>query len=383
MRILQVHNHYRHPGGEDSAVKAEATLLREAGHQVIPYREDNPYGNVEAARDVALSSWNPFSANRIAAFARDEQPDVAHIHNTWYRLTPSVVRALKRMGIPTVMTLHNYRLMCGNALFLRNGKPCELCVGSHPWHGVRHRCYRGSFPSSLAAATAIAVGKKSQVWERDVDLFLALTDFARARFIADGLPADRVWTAPNFVHDPGPRLWPPSESKTIVYAGRTSPEKGVQVLLDAWERADTADLQLEIIGRTHPSLRTARRLPGVEFIGELNHEDVQDKLVRARALVFPSLWYEGLPMVLLEAMAAGLAVAGSNIGSVTETLGHQPHDLLVPPADPDRLAAAIATLRSHTAVDAAGEANRAQWETRYTPKIRLSVLEDAYRVARA
>ena len=221
-----------------------------------------PWRRRPTAAAMLASPWNPAAARRLRAAARRARPDVAHVHNTWFALTPSVVAALDGIVVPVVVTLHNYRLLCANASLFRDGRPCQDCVGTHPWHGVQHRCYRGSAVSSTAVAATIAVNRALGTWERHVRLFLALNDFARDRFVAGGLPADRVWVKPNSVGDPGPRAGPPSRSRTVLVAGRLTPEKGVGVLLEAWRRLAPADLELVIAGDGPMRAELERAAPG-------------------------------------------------------------------------------------------------------------------------
>ena len=152
LKVLQVHNQYRELGGEDTVVAMEAAILRNGGHEVFPYRFSNATNLAGTGVSLLASSWNPRSAARIRRVIEETRPDVAHVHNTWWAASPSIVSALNDAGVPTVVTLHNYRLVCANAMLFRDGKPCEDCVGSHPWHAVRHRCYRGSGPASIVAA---------------------------------------------------------------------------------------------------------------------------------------------------------------------------------------------------------------------------------------
>ncbi|MCP4246325.1 MAG: glycosyltransferase family 4 protein, partial [bacterium] len=188
--------------------------------------------------DFLRGPWNPAAARRIRELVRVHAPDGTHGHNTWSHLSPSVFHGAHEGGSPTVLTLHNYRLACVNALLLRDGKPCELCVSSqNAWYGVRYRCYLDSYTQSMASAAAITFNRRRGTWRKDVDLILALTEFARQRFIESGLPADRIAVKPNFVPDPGPRTGPPEESDLVLYVGRLSTEKGPDVLVEAWDRA--------------------------------------------------------------------------------------------------------------------------------------------------
>lgn len=381
MRILQVHNHYRHAGGEDSVVLAEAELLRSADHQVDQYLVRNPTGALAAAGSLAFSAWNPWAARDVRSFAERHRPDVAHVHNTWYSLSPSILRALKDGGLPLVMTLHNYRLVCANALLFRSGRPCQDCVGTHPWHGVRHKCYRGSTLASAAAATTIALGQARHTWDRDVDLFLALSEFAKRQFVAGGMPPSKIRVKPNFVSDPGPRSRPPSDSRTLLYVGRLSPEKGVDLIIDAWEALDATNLELHIVGDgpSRPHL-AAREVAGVRLLGALPNNEVARLMSAARALLFPSIWYEGQPMVILEAFASGLPVLGSDLGGTAELLAPLGNRWLVrQPADHEVWSSAVFGLLDDDEVDATGRLVRELYETRFTPDAGLSHLEETYR----
>jgi glycosyltransferase involved in cell wall biosynthesis len=380
MRILQVHTRYRYEGGEDAVARAEAALLTQAGHQVVPYVAENPVGAGPTAAAMLASPWNPAAARRLRAAARRARPDVAHVHNTWFALTPSVVAALDGIGVPVVVTLHNYRLVCANASLFRDGRPCEDCVGSHPWHGVQHRCYRGSAVSSAAVAATISLNRAVGTWDRHVGLFLALNDFARDRFVAGGLPADRVWVKPNSVADPGPRPGPPSGSRTVLFAGRLTPEKGVGVLLEAWRRLAPAGLELVVAGDGPMRAELERRPPpGVRFLGQLDPPAVQGWMLRSRALVFPTWLYEGQPMSVLEAFAAGLPVLASRLGGNAELVGALGDGWLAPARDPAALAERLADLADDASVDQAGAVARRLYEERFAERHNLQALEAAYR----
>ena len=381
MRILQVHTRYRYEGGEDAVARAEAALLAEAGHEVVPYVAENPRRPGPTAASMLTSAWNPLAARTLRAVAGRVRPDVAHVHNTWFALTPSVVAILDAMGVPVVMTLHNYRLLCVNASLFRDGRPCEDCVGTHPWHGVQHRCYRDSVASSAAVAASITLNRLLGTWHRHVRVFLALNDFARERFVSGGLPPGRVWVKPNSVADPGRRPCPPSRSRTVLFVGRLTPEKGVGELLEAWPAAGEAGLELVVIGDGPMRAELERRSPpAVRFLGRLEPAAVRRWMLGSRALVFPTWLYEGQPLSVLEAFAAGLPVLASRLGGNVELIGCVGDDWLVPTRDPTALAERLAVLTDER-VDQAGGRARQVYERRFTGPRNLQVLEAAYREA--
>jgi glycosyltransferase involved in cell wall biosynthesis len=382
MRILQVHSRYREAGGEDAVMRAEGELLSRAGHEVIPYVGENPTRPLPTAAALAMASWNPLAARAMQGVIQRVQPDIAHVHNTWFSLSPSVIAALDRAGVPVVVTLHNFRLVCVNALLFRDGHPCEDCVGTHPWRGVRHRCYRGSAVASTAVATATATNRALGTWHRHVRLFLALNEFARDRFIRGGLPAHKILVKPNFVSDPGPRDAPPSSSPVVLYVGRLASEKGVMVLLEAWRALGPTNLELVIIGDGHPRTQLERRAPpGVSFKGWLPPEEVRRWMLQSRALVLPSVGYEGQPMAVLEALAAGLPVLASRTGGNVELLEPQGPAWLVTPGVPAAWARALRALEDGALVDEVGARAHRLYEQRFTEQIGSRLLEEAYRTA--
>ncbi len=384
MKILQIHTQYRQPGGEDTVASNEAELLRDAGHTVIEHREQNPPGSLAAGGDMVRAAWNPKAARRVRELVEAHQPDVTHVHNTWYHLSPSVFGGARQGGSPTVLTLHNYRLACANAMLLRDGKPCEKCVSSqNPWYGVRYKCYLDNYAQSFVSASTIAFNRRRGTWRRDVDLILALTDFARDRFIESGIPENRIAVKPNFVLDPGPRHRPVDDSDLVLFVGRLTTEKAPDVLVDAWDRAGL-DYRLDLIG-VGP-LEEDLRQQGVRNVtlrGQLDRSAVREKMLSARALVLPSIWYEGLSMVLLEALAAGLPVIASDIGPIPEVVAPLGPEWLAKPGDAGDLARRLAQLTDSGAVVATGAAARALYEQKYSASQGLADLEAVYeKVAR-
>jgi glycosyltransferase involved in cell wall biosynthesis len=381
-RILQIATHYREPGGEDAVVAAEARLLAGAGHEVIRYRAWNDRNDLKAAAQLAVSSWNPWAARTVRRLVQEHRPQITHVHNTWFALSPSIFRELRRYGAPVLMTVHNYRLVCSNALLFRSGRPCEDCVGSHPWHGVRHRCYRGSWVGSAAAAANIALQRTRGTWVQDVDAFLALNEFSKRRLVAGGIPDEKIILKPNFVDDPGPRANRPSQSGQVLFVGRLSPEKGILELLDAWRRASPRKLRLLVVGDGPlASQARARTDASIRLLGRQHKREVTKLMLSSRALVLPSRWYEVQAVVLLEAMAAGLPVLASDLGGNSEALGAIGSEWLVAPGRVGDWSRALSGLARGSVVDDAGARARSAYRARFTPEVGLRNLERAYSAA--
>ena len=295
-------------------VDQERSLLESAGHTVEQCIAHNPTGVVNSVNALLRAPWNRAAAQRVVTAAQTFQPDVVHVHNTWFALSPAVISGLASAGFKVVVTLHNFRTACANGLLLRKGRVCDLCVGSHAGHAVLHRCYRDSALMSVPAALAIEVPRRRGVWARDVARFLVLDNDAIPDLVASGIPADRITVRPNFAADPGARTLPPSAADDVIYLGRLSPEKGPQVLMEAWRRATPAGLRLRFYG--DGPLRGALEASaanGASLEGRLPRGDVAALLREARALVFPSTCREAGPLVPIEAAAAGLPIIMSNV----------------------------------------------------------------------
>jgi glycosyltransferase involved in cell wall biosynthesis len=379
-RVLQIHTKYREPGGEDAVADRERRLLEENGHEVLAVRLSNAEGGARAAMQLGTYGWSPVTASRLMRIAREARPEVAHLHNTWYALSPTVLGSLKRAGIPTVVSLHNYRLACVNSGLQRGGRPCELCLGKVPWRGVRHRCYRDSAAASAAAALGIQIHRLTGTWKHNVDLFLALTDFARQKLVLAGLPEGRIVVKPNFTPDPGPRPAAPSASRRIAFIGRLSPEKGLALALTAWRRAELPNLELAIAGEG-PERRSleARAPASVRFLGRLDRGAVDELLHSSRAVLLPAASYEAQPLGALEAMAAGAPVLGSDLGGVGETIRPLGPAWSVSPHTVAAWAKALSRLADDRFVDAGGLAARRTYEERHSPARGAEALERRYR----
>nr|WP_259331163.1 glycosyltransferase family 4 protein [Thermus thermophilus] len=317
-------------------------------------------------RQGLVTLWNQGAYRRVREAIRQHRPDLVHVHNTFPLASPAVIHAAKAEGVPVVMTLRNYRLLCVNALFFREGRVCEDCLGRLPWRGVVHGCYRDSRLASLGVASMLALHRALRTWNL-VDRFIALTEFARQKFVEGGLPAEKIVVKPNFVHpDPGPGE---GRGGYALFVGRLSPEKGVRTLLRAWALLG-GRVPLKVVGDgplADEVREAARRLPGVEWLGRKSPKEVYALMGEAAFLVFPSEWYETFGRVAIEAFAKGTPVVASRIGAVGEVTEDGRTGLHFRPGDPEDLAAKVEWLLAHPEELARMRKEaRAEYETKYT-----------------
>lgn len=349
--LLIVHTFYQRPGGEDAVYRAEAALLEAHGHTVerLEFHNDelNSMSRLGAARRAI---HNGSAAEVIEQRVRRTRARIVHFHNTFPLLSPSVYVAARRGGARVIQTLHNYRLVCPSALMLRDGAPCDLCVGrAFAWPAVRYACYRDSRAASAVVATMLSAHRLRGTWTSQVDAYIAVSDFLGRQVARGGIPRERILVkGPHLQHDPGCGS---HDQEFVLFAGRLSEEKGVRVLLEAWARL-RAPIELRIFGdgplRDEVEAAAARDTR-IRLVGHVPAEDVVQAMQRARLLVAPSVWYEGAPVVFAEAAATGLPVVSTRIGAIPESVEDGVSGVLVPPRDAQALADAVALLWADTA----------------------------------
>ncbi|MBK8019904.1 MAG: glycosyltransferase family 4 protein [Chloroflexi bacterium] len=327
MRLLLVHNYYQQPGGEDVVFASERDLLAKMGHDVhVLTAHNDSVAEIPRSRAFVESIWSRSFQRILDAKIAEVRPDVVHFHNTFMVISPAAFYTVKKWRIPLVQTLHNYRLACPAATFFRDGQICEACLGHFvPLPGIRHGCYRESKVTTATVAAMMTVHRAMRTWSNQVDRFVVLTEFARQKFMETGLPDEKMVVKPNFlVEDPdvGAR-----SGGYALFVGRLSEEKGVRTLVESWSALPHIPLKIVGDGPLMPELRAlveSRSLTNVELLGRRSREDTLAFMKDAYCLVFPSEWYEGLPMTIVEAFACGVPVIASNVGAMRELVaeGH-------------------------------------------------------------
>lgn len=376
-RILIVHNAYQQRGGEDSVMEAEAELLASRGQTVERFmRHNDAIARMSRLGAALNTTWSKPTARDFELALRSFRPDVVHVHNTFPLMSPAIYWVANRLRVPVVQTLHNFRLLCPGALFLREGKVCEDCSGRLPWRGVVRGCYRESRPASAALAGMLVVHRAAGTWRNKVSRYIALNEFCRAKFVAGGLPAERIVVKPNFVDFPAPAE---VERAGFLFVGRLSAEKGVTALADAARQVPGVALRVAGSG---PEASCLEGIAGVAALGALDGSTVRAEMGRAMALVLPSIWYENFPRTLVEAYACGLPVIASRIGALAELVRDGETGLLFEPGNAADLADKLRWAQAHPQRMAEmGRKARALYEAEFTAERNYAQLMAIYRDA--
>jgi glycosyltransferase involved in cell wall biosynthesis len=382
-RVLVVHNRYRSevPSGENQVVDGQIALLRGAGVEVEAYlRSSDEIVDFSWAQRLELGVRPIFSRQDVAnvdGVIDRFRPDVVHVHNVYPLISPAVVSRAKSRGCQVVQTVHNSRHVCSAGTLFRDGTICTDCLGrtSFPWPAVVHGCYRGSRAQSLALGMAIA--RHQNTW-RQLDRFLPVSGFIGGLLASTGIPRERIHVVPNSVPDPGP---PAPLGQGFLFVGRLAPEKGIRLLLDAWERSGLGDeTELTVVGDGPERAaveHAATQLAGLRYAGHETPEQVRLRMRQTRSVVVPSVCFEGLPTVILESYASGRPVVATKIGSL-EALVTRNVGWLAPP-DQDALAATLRQSWHDAAALPMARRARELYLAQFTPSAVLAELLHVYR----
>ena len=381
MRILTIHNRYKFRGGEDESREAEDRILTEKGHIVRELTFDNSTIVGIGIAWAGLSAlWNPVAYREVQRSIREFRPDIVDVHNFFPLASPSVHYAARDLNVPVVQTLHNFRLLCPNAMFFRSGSVCRECTGhSIPWPAVVHRCYHGSAAQTSAVALMISLHRVLRTWRRAVSLFVCVSEFSKRQFVeSNGFPTSRIVVKPNCVRDPGLTSY---GGKDFVFVGRLAIEKGVRAMLEAMEIARIpATLKIVGDGPLEGEVRAASaRNPRIEYLGRQPQDAVLNLLARSKALIFPSECYETFGRVAAEAYACGTPVIASNIGAVAEIVDHGRTGFQYRPGDSRDLAKVMDYVSENPALVAGMRTEaRREYELKYTPERNYDLMLSAY-----
>jgi len=383
VKILQIHNFYLANGGEDAVFLAEGKLLESYGNEVVQYTVNNSEISGVVGKLITGINlvYSRLSKESVEEFITLKKPDIVHIHNFFPLLTPSIYDACIAVGVPVVQTLHNYRTICPGAFLMRNGRICEDCIGGSAYQSILHGCYRGSYIGTLAVARMVEGHRKRQTWNNKVARFIALTEFAKQKFIQAGLPEGKIAVKANFIgSDVSKRKSPKSNKPYALFVGRLSKEKGIETLLMAWERIS---LHLLLAG-DGPLLNAVKSVEqqNVHSLGHMLSDELQETMAQASFLVMPSEWYEGFPMVLVEAFENGIPVIASRLGGMAEIIEDGVTGLHFEAGNSVDLAEKVTWMHNNPEkCKEMGENARKVYQEKYTPEINYKILMQIYQEA--
>jgi glycosyltransferase involved in cell wall biosynthesis len=402
VRVLQVNKFLYGGAGAETVMFRTADLLRANGHDVNFFAMDDPrnvpcddsryfprgryygggHGLLDQARSAAASIYSVDARKSLRRLLKVIRPDVAHLHNIYHQLTLSVVDELVAQGIPTVMTVHDYKPVCPSYLAYTDHAPCRRCVTGHPGHVIAHRCIKNSRAASTVAAGEALLTRTRRLYQR-IDAFIVPSKHCMEVLVLGGLPAERMHLIPNFVADDQLRPFGESSSPRAamaLFVGRLEEAKGIDVLLAA-ARSVAAEIQVVVVGEgpLQGAVRDADRAGSVSYLGRRQWHEIAPLMDEACALVVPSLWEENCPMVVLEAGARGCPVIASDRGGLTELVSHERDGLLFPAGQAGGLADALLRLgRDLRLSERLGTARRVRIETTNTAKSYLESLMRVY-----
>jgi len=382
MKVLIVHNRYQQKGGEDTVVAAEDWLLRSHDHEVELFQADNDHiQGALSAGIAAVQSIYSFSGKRkLHEALRKFRPDLVHVHNFFPTLSPSVFVACSEAGVPVVHTLHNYRIQCAVNSLYRGGQICEECVSSRSFlPGVRHACYRSSRVGSAVVGLTMALHDHVGTWSSRVSAYIALTKFAAEKLGRFRIPPDKIFVKPNFTIDRGMGS---GGGNYALFAGRLTQEKGLQTIIDA-DAAGLLPMDVVVLGDgpMRPALEHEAARPGsrLKVKGFVEPDEMLVWMKQANALLMTSLWYEGDPMVVIEAFSVGLPVIAANVGNTAVTVLAEGAGLTFAPGDHTELAAALQKFADHPeAVDRMRACARNHYLSTHTPEKNYQRLMEIY-----
>lgn len=337
MRLLHAHTFNAERGGSDVMFSTTVALLREEGHHVRTMERDavRVKGALAEARADVASLHSAAARAEMRTLLRHFRPHVAHLHNLYPLLSPSILEPCRRAGVPVLMSLEDHALACPTGALYRDGALCRLCLGGHEYRAVLSRC-AGGYVGSAALAFRTALPRLRRTFLENVSLFVTPSAMLKQFYVSEGYPESRIVHIPNFVETPA-RAANPEQGSYVAYLGRISEEKGIAPLLEAAGRCGIP-LRIAGSGSMVPKLREVPS--NVRFVGHLSHGEARELLLHARCVVVPSLCAESFGLSAAEAMALGIPVIASRIGGLPETVPPNA-GILVPPGDVPALAGAM------------------------------------------
>lgn len=378
MKILLVHTFYQVRGGEDTVFEQEFQMLKDK-HETQTLTFSNQ-GGFKGAIFFFLSLFNFYIYLKVRRSIIAFSPDIIHIHNWHYALGPIVIRISKKLDIPIVSTLHNYRLLCPSGSLMDKGFVFTDSINSNfPWKAVKKKVFRNSYLMTFWLAFTIWFHKKVGTWNF-VDKYILLTPFAKQLYSSStlGVDSSRFCIKPNFV---SPSINFNIDRKPFfLYVGRLSEEKGTEVLLSAFQKCN---FQLKIVGDGPLAEKVKKAdidFDNIQYLGALDRNSVHKLMSQCTALIFPSIWFEGMPMVILEAFSLGTPVIASNFGAMSSLIQNGANGIHFEVNNSKALVEALTNWRSYslTVKQSFSYAALETYKLNYTPEANYKMLIEIY-----
>lgn len=320
MKLLIVHNNYGKYSGEEAVVDKMVAMFQEHGHNVAQFRmfsEGSRDSLAGQMKGFLCGIYSPAGIKGMREALRREKPDVVNVHNLYPFISPSALFECKKAGVPVVMTIHNFRLICPTGLFMRDGKPCETCLKKGTeWSCIRYNCEH-SILKSIGYTLRNVYARWTKAYQKNVDYFACITDFQRRKLIAAGYDAGKITVIPNFVPTPKPYAY--TTGQYVAYVGRLSREKGIDLILEVARRHP--DIPFRFAGELRDRQLVGNIPENCMFTGYLSGSALDNFYRNASFFVMASRWYEGFPMTILETAMWGKPTIAPNHGGFTEIIG--------------------------------------------------------------
>lgn len=385
LTILLVHNYYQLAGGEDSVVASEKKLLEEKGHRVILYsRSNSEIQTMNFFQKLCLPIKAVFSFKTYLAVKKiiqRERIDIVHVHNTLSLVSPSVFFAAFSNSIPVIQTLHNFRMECPNGLFFRNAQVCEDCLKKGLRSSIKYKCYRNSRVQTFVSAMTIKIHRMLGTYKKIN--FICLTEYNRNKLLELNknlekkiIDEKKVYVKPNFAEIETTPIPYQQRENQCVFAGRLEEIKGVRILLQAWAEIKNINLILCGSGPLDAWCRKyveENHLYNVKIKGFVAHQELIEIIRQSKALILPSIVYEGFPMTIVESMACGTPVICSDFGNAGNLIIDGLNGLKFQKGSAGDLCTKVNRLYDMVAT------SRQAYKKNYTPEANYKLLLDIYR----
>ncbi|PGK31198.1 glycosyl transferase family 1 [Priestia megaterium] len=382
-KILTIHNKYLISGGEDQSVSAQEAIMKEQGHDYFSYIRDNK--EVSKMNQLATginTIWSQKSYGEVINLIKENNIDIVDVQNTFPLISPSIYYAAKKFRKPVIQTLRNYRLICSNGLFFRNGDNCFLCLQKKiPMEGIKNKCYRNSTLGSTAVTSMLGIHNLFHTYKDKIDVFITLTEYMKEIYSQAGFPKDRIVVRANFVpKDPGVGE---GKGNYFLFVGRLTKEKGVLTLIEAFTKNKTDKLIIIGQGPLEQQVdQCAKKHSNIEYLGRKNIEEVYEFMKNAKAVIFPSEWYEPFGRIFIESFAVGTPVISSDVPSIYEMVEDNRTGLHFKAGNSTSLTEAIEKFNASSNLLYMRSEARKEYLSKYTPEIYYKKTMEIYKYAK-